>query len=177
MQRWEVLANDILNDAVKRQIPPRHGSRRHPSSADIGWTHELASSAAQQSCHTSWPHRTGMRRSVPRTPLQRPMEVDALTPPRRKAKGGDKGLGTKGPGKTHRKPADDKTSKTCYVCGKLGHNARTAGIVKGHLRENTMARHRVKERPKGKGGGKDNEGTVRGRPTRGLRDRERCNPR
>ena len=52
-----------------------------------------------------------------------PMEVDALTPPRRKAKRGDKGSGKKGPGKTQRKPADDKTGKTCYVCGKLGHFA------------------------------------------------------
>ena len=89
-----------------------------------------------------------MLQPIPQTPPA-PVEVDALTPARRKAKGDAKGSGKKGSGKTQRKSGDDKAGKTCYVCGKTGHYARIAGTAKEHPMEGRpTARDRAKERPR-----------------------------
>ena len=50
-------------------------------------------------CQTSWPHGSGNATVNPSDSTSTPMEVDALTPPRRKDKGGDKGSGKKGSGR------------------------------------------------------------------------------
>ena len=123
VQRWEVLASDILNDAVKRQIildMAPAGIRvqlklaRHSS-------YEALRSAIMQYLVAS---RDWNATANPSASTSTPMEVDALTPLRRKAKGDAKGSGKKGFGKTQRKSGDDEAGKTCYICGKSGHCAR-----------------------------------------------------
>ena len=138
VQRWEVLFNDILNDAVKRQIlldMAPAGIRVQLTLA--GHTnYETLRSAIMSYLVASRDWNASVN---PSDSTSTPMEVDALTPPRRKAKGGDKGSGKKGSGKTQqRKAASWDTTRGI------------AGIVKGRLRENTTARHRVKERQRAK---------------------------
>ena len=96
--------------------PPRQCSSRHPSSADLGRPLELRSLAVSD--HVVLRRLTGLECDTSHS-TSAPMEVDALTPPRGKAKG-DKGSGKKGSGKPQKMPADEKT---CHACGKLGHYA------------------------------------------------------
>ena len=61
---------------------------------------------------------------------------------------------TKGSGKTQRKPADDKTGKTCYVCGKLRHHARNCWNRQGSYEGKHDGKASGKGKTKSKGGGK-----------------------
>ena len=123
MQRWDALANDILNDAVKRQILLDMA----PASIRVQLTlaghssYEALRSAIMSYLVAS---RDWNATANPSDSTSTPMEVDALTPPRRTAKGDAKGSGKKGFGKTQRKSSDDKAGETCYVCSKSGHYAR-----------------------------------------------------
>ena len=120
VQRWESLANDILNDAVKRQILLDMA----PACIRVQLTlaghssHEALRAAIVSYLVAS---RDWNETATPSDSTPTPMEVDALTPPRRKAKGDAKGSGFQGSGKTQKKSADNKAGKTCCVCGKSGH--------------------------------------------------------
>ena len=84
------------------------------------------------------------------------MEVDALTPPRRKAKGDAKGSGKKGFGTTQRKSGDDKAGKTCYVRGKSGHYARDCWNRQGASDGRSPGKGSNKGKTMGKDSGKGN---------------------
>ena len=130
VQRWEVLANDILNDAVKRQIllvMAPAGIRVQLTLA--GHTNYEALRSAIMSYLVA--SRDWNATVNPSNSTSTPMEVDTLTPPRRKAKGGDKGSGKKGSGKTQRKPADDKNGKICLL------RVRQAGTLREGLLESS----------------------------------------
>ena len=90
-----------------------------------------------------------------------PIEVDALTPPRRKAKGDAKGSGKKGFGTTKRKSGDDEAGKTCYVCGKSGHCARDCWNRQGASERRSpdgkgSSKGKTKSKSAGKGNGRVN---------------------
>ena len=109
----------------------------------------------QRLCRTLSLSRDWNETANPSDSTQTPTEVDALTPPRRKAKGDAKGSGKKGSGKTQKKSADDKAGKTCHVCGKSGHHARDCwnrqGATDGRSPDGKGS---SKGKTKGKGGGK-----------------------
>ena len=156
VQRWEVLANDILNDAVERQIlldMAPAGIRVQLTLAGHS-SYEALRSAIMSYLVAS---RDWNATANPSDSTSTPMEVDALTPPRRKAKGDAKGSGKKGFGKTQRKSGDDKAGKTCYVCGKSGHHARDCRNRQGASDERSPdGKGSSKGRTKCKGGGKGN---------------------
>ena len=86
VQRWEVLANDILNDAVKRQIlldMAPAGIRVQLTLAGHS-SYEALRSAIMSYLVSS---RDWNATANPSDSTSTPMEVDALTPPRRKTKG------------------------------------------------------------------------------------------
>ena len=90
VQRWEVLANDILNDAVKRQflldMAPA-GIRVQLTLAGHS-SYEALRSAIMSYFVAS---RDWNATANPSDSTPTPKEVDALTPARRKAKGDAKG--------------------------------------------------------------------------------------
>ena len=108
VQRWEVLANDILNDAVKRQI------LLDMAPAGIQLQLTLAGHSSYEALRSAImsylvASRDWNATANPSDSTPTPMEVDALTLARRKAKGDAKGSGKKGSGKTQRKSGDDKS--------------------------------------------------------------------
>ena len=115
--KWEALASDLLNDAIRRQIlleqsPPQirvqltmqnHDSYLALRRALLGY---LVNSR-------DWSRQDAARDAGPQ-----PMDVGAITQWRPT---GSKG---KGKGKSKNKDKDGKETRDCYHCGKTGHLAR-----------------------------------------------------
>ena len=156
VQRCEILASDLLDDAINRQIlldmaPP--GIRIQPTLAGHQ-SYELLRSAIMSyliACR-DWNATSRTRSPTGASPV--PKEVHALTPLLRKSKDG-KGPGKKGSSKSPRKPAD---GKTCYVCGKTGHYAMDCWQRQGQAEGSSDGKGKGKAQGKngGKGEGKVN---------------------
>ena len=70
-QLWEVLANDILNDVVKRQIPLDMAPAGIRVQLTFAGHSNYEERCAQRSCRSSSLHGTGTRQPAHQTPLQR----------------------------------------------------------------------------------------------------------
>ena len=148
VQRWEVLASDLLNDAVRRQILLEMAQ----SSADSRRPPELRNAAC---CDHVVPCRfPRLGRGSRNTELHWSNgggRTDHLFASRE----GGTGSGKSGSGKTPRKPAHRKNPATCAA--KQDTTRKIAGIDRDRPKESRMAR--AKEKAKGKNSGKG-EGKV-----------------
>ena len=150
VQRWEILATDLLNDAVKRQILLDMASLWHQSPADSGRPNRATTRCVRLSCHTSSPLEIRRGRSEQRAPQEhlrcrwRWTRGQHLRWHRQ---------GRKALAKSPRKPGD---GKPCYVCGKQDTLRKIAGNGRCKPRE---SRIKGKEKAKGKNGG-NGEGNV-----------------
>ena len=122
--------------------PPRHGFRWHPSSADPGRPLELRRVALSD--HVVPRRFTGLERDGGNIGLHSNAKEGGRVDTAASQGQRRQGLGKKSSGKPQKKPADDKTGKTCHVRDCLNRH---------RLRESRIARHL---KPKGKGGGKGN---------------------
>ena len=131
VQRWEVLANDILNDAVKRQIlldMAPAGIRVQLTLAGHS-NYEALRSAIMSYLVAS---RDWNATVNPSDSTSTPMEEDALTPPRRKAKGGDKGSRARARRRGNR--LTTRPARLATYAASWDTTRGTAVTVKGHLR-------------------------------------------
>ena len=133
----EALANDILNDAVKRQILLDMAHAGILVQLTLAG-HKLC---AQRSCRTSSHYGTGTRQRAHRTPLQRQ---------RRWTRRHHRARGRRSLTSRRRSPQTIRPARTATHAASWDTERGTAGTDRVRLRESRMARHLVRERPKAK---------------------------
>ena len=149
VQRWEVLANDILNDAVKRQILLDMAPLRQPSSADLGRRLELRSFALSD--HVVPRRFTGLERDSGHIGLRSSANgggrADTTASQGQRRQGlGEEGLWQAAEEASRRQDPQDLLRVRQAGTPREGLREPTGG----RLRESRMARHLVRERSKAK---------------------------